>query len=399
MIHLSTILFLLAPVVSALCQENLTPGKVTLVSGENLEGMIDDRFWTTAPGSFGFVKSTGERVVFSPQDVIEIRIGEKSIYKSRLVEYDSVGIRPDEITEDRNPRYKQKHIFLKVIVAASKSLLIYNIEKDHFFVDEGDHLYELVNHPYRARIGSNEARIDNRLFVGQLRALFHDCSTAEVPDNFPFTIRNLSELFLKYASCTGTAGTLYRKKDPSIVKIGLVGVLGYDEMRSDFKGGTGYGGGGYVATYFPYKIYKYSLYSELIYRRFGNQIWEGVDYANLPYRESHKIQSMKLTVMARSRLSKAPGPAYPGYTFIGIGVSGSFALPDLYQRVPYVATSAAPFVGLVFATGVYLNKHVACDLRYETGSQIYYNDFAPADNRLSKCTGYSSLQASLLIEF
>jgi hypothetical protein len=108
---------------------------------------------------------------------------------------------------------------------------------------------------------------------------------------------------------------------------------------------------------------------------------------------------MKLTVIKRWRLTKTPGLPRSGYTYIGAGAAVSFGLKDLYQRGPYVAQHANPFVGVIANCGIYLFKNVAIDMRFEQGSAITYADLIVQDNRPPQSKGYSSIQGSLLIEF
>ena len=393
-----TFFFVVTALVTT-AQQNFVPGNITLPSGEIVAGQINDLYWKATPDFIEFKNEKGDVVKYNSESILEFRIGQKSIYKSRLIDYDSSSRKSSELTLDKNPRFKRKHVFLKVLVDADKSLLVWITKEDYFFYGSDGAVVELVSHPYETIIADHEIRLENKIYINQLRLIFSACSTITVPDKLLYNEKSLSDLFQKYATCTGQEARIYMKKEKVVVRKGIVGTLAYDEMLTGFKGGSGIGMGGFLSVYFPHRVYKYSLYSELVYRKFGDQLWLGVDYAGFPYKETHQIRSMKLTAIVRSHLNKIPGTPYSRYTYIGGGLTTSLGLADLYQRGPYVARSAGPFVGVVVNAGVYLTKNVALDLRLERGGSIYYSDFTSPDNRLPKSNGYFSVQGSLLIEF
>ena len=393
------IVLLITPLLKAGAQDNFVPGKVTLVNGEVLEGSINDRYWNETPISIQFKKSDGQLSTYYPGDVLEVRIENKSIYRSQLVQYDSSAVAVKTLTFDKNPAFKQKHVFLKLLVEADKSLLVYILKSRHYFIQSGSQTNELINHPYRISIGEHVFATSNRLYLTQLREAFKDCAAIQVLDEITCSEKDLSDLFLKYASCHGVEGKHFTEKEKSLIRPGFVITTSKDVLRNNFVGSAGFGIGGFLSIYLPYKIYKYSLFTELVYRKFGDQSWTGLDYAGLPYKETHQLRSMKVTVMIRSRLSNRASAATTGMTYLGFGAACSMGLDDLYQRGPYVAKHAAPFVGLVGSGSIYLHKHVALEVRYEVGGGIDYNDYLIMDNRPPKSVGYSSLQGSLMIEF
>jgi hypothetical protein len=395
---LKILLFSLAPIISLFGQNNFVPGKITRLNGEVLDGSINDLYWDETPSSIQFKDNSGVVSTFYPREVLDFKIGEKAIYLSRLVEFDSV-FESKEIVNNKNPSFVKKHIFLKVLVKASKSLLVYAADVDHFFIQYDDKVEALVSHHYNAKIGNDVIGMENKLYIIQLAKMFSDCATLPVTNKLSYKYEPLADLFSKYASCKGEEGKLFRKKEKTIVHAGLVGTVAHDQMIKGFTGGTGFGAGGFLNIYFPYKVYRHSLHAEMAYRMFGDQRWEGIDYAGFPYKETHQIRSMKLTIIKRWRLTKTPGLPRSGYTYIGAGAAGSFGLQSLYQRGPYVGRHANPFFGVIVNCGVYLFKNVAIDMRFEQGSAVTYADLEVQDNRLPQSKGYSSIQGSLLIEF
>jgi hypothetical protein len=264
--HILRILFLsLVPIVSLLAQDNFVSGKVTRLNGEVLSGSINDLYWDETPSSIQFKDNSGVVSKLYPQEVLGFQIGEKAIYLSRLVEFDSV-FESKDIVNNKNPSFVKKHVFLKMLVKASKSLLVYAADVDHFFIQYDDKVETLVSHHYNAKIGNDVIGMENKLYIIQLAKIFSDCQALPVTNKLPYKYEPLADLFSKYAGCKGEEGKLFRKKEKTIIHMGLVGTAAHDQMIKDFTGGTGFGAGGFLNIYFPYKVYRHSLYAEMAYR-------------------------------------------------------------------------------------------------------------------------------------
>ncbi len=198
---LRILLLTLIPVVNLLGQDNFVLGKITLSNGEVLSGSINDLYWDYTPSFIQFKDNNGKVSKFYPQDVLDFQIGEKAIYLSRPVEYDSILNESSEIFNNKNPLYSKKHLFLKVLIKASKSLLVYSADVDHFFVQYDNKVEELVSHHYKAKISDNVIKMENKLYIIQLAKIFSDCQTLQVTNKLPYRYDDLADLFSKYASC------------------------------------------------------------------------------------------------------------------------------------------------------------------------------------------------------
>ncbi|MBI1769414.1 MAG: hypothetical protein HYR67_13685 [Bacteroidetes bacterium] len=125
---LRILLFALVPVINLFGQDNFVSGKITLLKGEILSGSINDLYWDKTPSSIQFKDSNGKVSQFYPHDVLDFHIGEKAIYLSRQVEYDSISNESSEVFNNKTPSYTKKHLFLKILVKANKSLLVYSAD-------------------------------------------------------------------------------------------------------------------------------------------------------------------------------------------------------------------------------------------------------------------------------
>jgi hypothetical protein len=395
-------IFILALVAAGTlhAQNNFVTGKVIFINGEVDQGYVDDRFWKDSPEFIEYKNSHGEMTKLYPQHVREVTIESKAVYRSFLVNYDSSARKSNELSTGREPMYKRAYLFLKLLGEADIALLISTINGDErYFIQRDNEAEELVNHPFQNSLGGQEIKLQNRLYVKQLTEALAGCAHLNVDARLPYEEKHLKMLLSEYATCVGKEIKFYEKKEKSVIRKGVVSTLSYDLMIKNFKGGIGTGLGGFVTCYFPKRVYKYSLYGDLTYSHFGNQVWSGVDYVGFPYRETHKLRSIKSTITLRSRVSKKPALPHPGYAYIGTGCTVSFGLKDSYQRGKYSAQSAVPFMGVLANAGVYLNKNFILDLKIEKGTSISYGDYVIQDNRPPLSKGYYSFQCNLLVEF
>ena len=250
-----------------------------------------------------------------------------------------------------------------------------------------------MNHHFLANVGSSKLEMENKLYIPKLKEAFVDCGKIILSDKLAYTEKALSQLFMEYASCNEPAGKLYDKKEKIIVKKGIVGSVGFDHLRTNkdkFDGGIGYGIGMFINMLYPNKVYKNSFYSELIYRKFGDQT-----STLLGVNETHHINSFKFSFIGRSRLQKLPINAY-----LGMGFTTSLGLNDSVEEngTTSKTKSSVFFAGIVNA-GFFVTKNIAIDLRYEIGNGINYVSYKTADNFKTVASGHSSIQASIIVEF
>ena len=398
--NFSIVAFIMLSHSSIIAQDNFVDGKIIFIDSKVIDAQINDQFWEKIPESFEYRSATGLKAIVFPKDVKEIRIGSKSIYRSFEFLYDSSSRIKNELTTSKEPSYKKAHLFLKVLVDSDIALLsarIQNVER--YFIQHNNKLDELINHVFISYVNDQELKQENRLYVNQLSQAFALCTKISVNAKLEYNDIVLTKLFADYSACAGDQAKQYQKKEKPVILIGVVGAIAYDQMIHNFDGSFGFSLGGFVTIYMPHRIYKNSVYTELSYRMFGDQLWTGLDYVGLPYKETHQIRSIKLTSIIRKRLSIRPALPHSAYKYIGAGITTSFGLKDLYQRGPYSASTAVPFAGIVFNSGIYITKNISFDFRFERGSKIQYGDYVNQDNREPLSLGYYSFQGSLLLEF
>lgn len=393
-------IFLLAALSSAnlFGQENFVSAVVVTAAGDTLKGSIDDQLWQHTPAFIKFRNASGAVSVLYPKDLREFRIMEKSIYISERIKYDSSSNAIEDVSMRFSPTFKDAHVFLKIVTRSRASLLALQLaHKTHFFIQSKDTVEELVNHRYFVYRNGLRVILQNRAYIEQLRRHFKDCSSIKIPDGLPYSEGKLASLFLEYNSCMNSKTEAFKKDELTILTYGLTALCGYDRYKP-YEGGIGYGIGPSLVVKLPNRNYRYSIYTELIYRKTAKQT--GKVSGNSAPSEYIKIQSLQLAVVARSRLS-----ANVSKLFLGIGTSVRYGLQDEYglKYTGYTRTNnvilgrQAWFTNsLILSAGIDISKRSMLELRYESGGMPYFKDYP---NHYTKAEGYSSVQAVFVLQF
>jgi hypothetical protein len=348
------IAFIFLFVESGIAQKNYSDGFVVVNTGDTLKGMVDYQIWHNTPSKISFRNLTNIETIFTPDDIKCFQINQKGLYVSRQVSYDSASINVNNLTKNRQPEYKQSTIYLQYIVQSNISLLSYTKDdRVHFFIQENDRFTELVNHRFGTWINGQQIIQDNKLFVEQLSRSFIRCSTISIPKVYSEVA--LKKVFIEYNNCIDSKMEVF-SKPKTIAKAGVIACVAYEKYSSDFEGGFGYGAGSFVNFNFPNRNYLLSLYSELIYRKTGNQQSSS---GTLGY----EVQSIQWSNIFRFRLSQSiPSLA------AGLGIAFMGGLDD---KVNYS--------GGTIQDSAFINTMIVGDLSWKMGNKLL------ADFRLESC--------------
>jgi hypothetical protein len=353
--------FLLVVFISSVtfAQTNFKPGVLVTLSGDSVKGSVDDQQWRRNPKSIKFREGNSDKL-YSPGDIKAFTIRGKVSYESHRVKYDSSSERESRLTSSPVAAWKEKRLFLKVLVAGRATLYRFVEDNDriHYFIGKDGKVEELINHRFLLS-GSVQT---NRQYIEQLKVAFGDCASIKIGPSLRYNEESLVKMFEKYSACTGSA-IATSKKEKTLVKFGIVGSVASDQFGGNptYAAAIGYGAGGFVNFMFPGKLYKWSAYTEVVYRKFGEQISNG-DPQRLD------ITSIKATVLARDHFNIGKLRS-----FVNIGVSHSSGIPDELQSYVQVVKINTGFFSGVVGMGAVLNyagngPKVIIDARAEYGN-------------------------------
>jgi hypothetical protein len=353
--------FLLLVFISSVsfAQTNFRPGVLVTLSGDSVKGSVDDQQWRRNPKSIKFREGNAEKL-YSPGDIKAFTVSGKVSYESHRVKYDSSSERESRLTSSHLALWKEKGLFLKVLVAGKATLYRFVEDNDriHYFIGKDGNVEELVNHRFLLS-GSVQT---NRQYIEQLKAAFGDCASIRIGSSLRYDESSLVKIFEQYSACTGSA-IATSKKEKTLVKFGIVGSIASDQFGGNptYPASTGYGAGGFVNFMFPGKLYKWSAYTEVVYRKFGEQTSKS-DPQRLD------ITSIKATVLARNHFNIGKLRS-----FVNIGISRSGGITDEIQSYNEVVKVNTSFVSGVVGIGAVLKyagggPKVIIDARAEYGN-------------------------------
>ncbi|MEQ9591488.1 MAG: hypothetical protein RLN86_02765 [Cyclobacteriaceae bacterium] len=394
---LLSLLFITAATLCCRAQENFVAGYVINSDGQKIEGSIDDQYWTNSPSIIQFKDAAGVLGSYTPGDLQEFGVGEKTIYKSFLVKYDS-SASLKELSRQFQPELKESQVFLKAVLLSNLSLFQYQENwVTHFFLVKDGQAEALINHEFYQVTDGIETKRVNQSYIEQLRRYFSDCEDVKIDRGVSYNEKGLRKVFQAYGDCRGVAATTFTDLKP-IKTFGVVGLFGLDKSGGGFKGDIGYGGGLFLNFALPNKLYKNSLLVELGYRQFGTlehtrQSSVSALSSSGTTIESLSFNAISLTMAARKRISKSlvrPIFLQSGINFM-YGLDGEYSITGASGGKTIRGTKPESTLGLFLGGGVLLTPKFTLDMRYQFGSAINYKD----SEFLTSSTNYSTINLSI----
>lgn len=350
-------------------QDNYEPGYVVTLAGDSLKGTVNNQRWFQSPDRVEFKDSQNERKEYNPKQIKAFGVANKIAFVALNVNYDSTSNILANLEFTQQPAYKNATLFLKVLVSSELSLFEYNAKgRPHLFIQDGvGQAEELISHRY-LDVGNTMAT--NKAYINQLKNYFKDCPKVVVSPNLSYSSSMISKILLKYNECKQSDSKVFEAKEKTQVHPGILLAVAFDQYRPTFNGGIGYGVGGFVNLVFPAKNYKGSLWSEIIYRKTGEQTSKtNKTNSNIQYQSKF----IRWTNVFRMRLFRN----YPAL-IAGGGVDFGVELKD---RGP--ADLVAINTALVADVGWKATDHILLGLRFESGDAIEINTKRSSGYRFS----------------
>ncbi|MEJ1241670.1 hypothetical protein WBG78_26215 [Chryseolinea sp. T2] len=341
-------------------QNNFQPGKVVMHSGDSLSGMIDDQLWRENPTTILFKDQGGNTKSFAATDIDRFSVSNKE-YESMRLRYDSSG-HSRKPTTSSLPQFKTSHVFAELLIRGPITLYRFEERNNHihYIVSTGGNIQELVNHEYE----HDGLKQTNKTYISQLKSIMSDCSSVSVSDHLRYEQQSLTKIVEQYNQCKGSS-SVRTKTDKHIDDFGVAGSISSDQLggSSAFAASMGYGVMGFWNHKFPGRLYRWSIYSELGYRKFGDQKNEAKPY-------QYEISSLKLTIMGRRHFNVGGARAFYN---LGLGYSMGLTDENKYLTTNRVTEIDSEFISGVIGLGSYINykskgPRVILDARFEYGS-------------------------------
>lgn len=188
----------------AKAQISFEPGYFIDNSGKEVRCLIRNSDWKNNPKNFRYkLSEAGETEIGEVTNVREFGISDFLIFQRFTVNIDRRGYLPNELSLDRNPRFSEEQLFLKVLVRGSATL--YGFEdgnlRRYFFSVSSEVPEQLVFTKYKT---AENKVLGNFLYKSQLASALN-CETinSTTIDETEYAEQDLVDLFIAYNKCTG----------------------------------------------------------------------------------------------------------------------------------------------------------------------------------------------------
>ena len=268
--------------ISSFSQSTFVEGTITTNDSIQHFGQIKFESWTQNPEKIEF-KSDNVSKKYSPKDILAFTI-EDSKYKSEFITLDVSSQIVQTMKKGEEPKFEQKHVFLKVLVEGEGSLYEYYDNRSHFFIKINDEISELINRKFLADV--DEELLTNKRtkilvyekYIGQLKLYFSNCESLNIT-KLEYNKSQLQKLFNEYNKCIGKGSDYSASLDKSKVDFYITAGISYSNLNIKYSSGLLNGLGDQSvfrptfggALNFRQDRSNWSFYMELTYNSFNKE--------------------------------------------------------------------------------------------------------------------------------
>ncbi|MEM9990358.1 MAG: outer membrane beta-barrel protein [Bacteroidota bacterium] len=347
----------LLPVV-LFSQKNFVPAYVISLQGDTINGLIDDRNWDKNPTKITFKKS--EQATEVRHDVMSIRgfaVGDE-YYKQAILQVENSPRQVGRLAEDADLNLKQDTVFLRYLIAGTKSLLVHKSKAgtNNYYIPKAD-TFALLQYKrfIRNKLGiKKEAK--RKDYIVQLKNYLVDCEAVQSDIlNLEYETPALLKVFERYyAHCATEESLTQLKKEKAKVQWGIVAGLTVTDLfsnsdfdvfyrvtQADYTPSLDYVVGIRLDIFLPRVRNKISVNNELLFTRFlASGVHEDIVSDNERRVTNTKIgfSQLKMNNLFKYRhLLKQEGNI-----FFNLGISNTLTLKELAN----ISTEQRVFFGI-----------------------------------------------------
>ncbi|MCC6410649.1 MAG: outer membrane beta-barrel protein [Saprospiraceae bacterium] len=187
-------------------QSNAWPATIKLKDGQILQGEI---VYGDDAESLSFKDVNGKERTYMPEELevftVTMPRSKPAAYVSRLTVYDTSPQSSVSLTENANPDYKTKHLFLLVLLEGETSLYKYvdKTNRSHFYLEKkGQPIEYLLYKKFLVYGKSGKKVVENKQYLFTLNQNMQNCPDVAVKSP-KYAQDQLYSLVEDYLKCTG----------------------------------------------------------------------------------------------------------------------------------------------------------------------------------------------------
>ena len=401
----------LALTMMSFSQVQYQKGYLIDTKGNKINCWIKNMDWRNSPDYIEYkLNQNSKPEKGTLQTIKEFSIGRNVKYLNRNVKVYKTDLRINFLDYQREPLFKDKNIFLKLLVSGKANLYRYSQNgSDYFYYQMGDEgtIKPLVYKKYLLKISDGEEVVkENKDYRKEifkhLRCRHID---ADVIQNLTYKMTPLVNYFVQYNKCENTPYTVYKNEDKS--KIYLTAFVQYNltsldiwnsmspQLNTKFGQINHFGLGAEFEYNLAFNHNKWSIISGLSYTTFKKQVTHpisSVSGGELTTNLTYRMFEMPLGVRYYMYLNKNSkfflGTAYNIYFDQGSDLKftrkdGSVYGPDLNLKSTWVFSIDAGYK--------FKNKYSINVKFYQKRSILYYTYWKSPLHNIAINLGYTFL--------
>lgn len=272
---LTTLLLLSSTTLFA--QSNYEDGFIINLNDSKIPLQVKFEDWSSNPNKIEVIQD-GEKKQYSPKEIKGFGTNNGQLYLSYNGKIDVSSQFYNQLTESREPIWKEESTFLKTIVKGNTNLLMHDNNNivTFYYQSSNNNIQPLIYKIYNDKVSVKK----NEQFKNQLRANVH-CGTTNW-NKLKYSKSDLENYFIKYNTCvSGDEGTSAKtvNNTKSVIEFGVqVGIRNENnkiafpflDIEHEFKG-TSPTVGVNAEYQFPFLKNRYALAIEANYFHFKRQ--------------------------------------------------------------------------------------------------------------------------------
>lgn len=366
-------------------------------NNKKTECLIKNLDWRSNPTEFEYkLDEQDQAITTNIQQVKEFEIYNVSKYERQTVNIDHSRNVLSEMDYNKNPKFTEEKLFLKVLVSGKATLYEYQNQDllRYFFKTETDPITQLVFKTYRV---SESEIMDNNQFRQQIfMALKCDNITSQDLKYLDYKRSDMVDIFTKYNQCNGSESRNYetkQKKDlfnlnirPGI-KTSSLSVTSdlMSSYNTDFGSKAGFRLGVEAEFILPFNKNKWAIIIEPTYQAY----------------KAEKVENGMNSMVDYSSIELPIGLRH--YFFLNntskIFINGQYVIDKVMNSDSHYHTTTSPSDNvklesggsLAFGAGYNYKSRYSVELRAGIGKDLYstYNYWSSKYNSISLIFGYS----------
>ena len=382
---LTVALFCFFAVVKTHGQAPFEAGYIINNELERTDCLIRNVDWQNNPEEFEYrLSDTAPIQVGRISEIQEFGVENFSRYVRFEVGIDLSSDKPDELTDQRNPVFTQKQLFLKTLLSGDASLYYYEDGGlRRIFLETADgQIRQLVNRAYRQSSGN--LAINEYFRVQLTEALKCPSGENRRAKNLRYSAQNISNFVKEYFICNdlqfvdfsnlGTQATFHLGVKPGIRFYSLeIDDNIFQLYDTKIEGELSYRIGLDLELRLPFNRGKWAIVFEPTYQQYqASTITEGIREFEIDY------SSIELPIGARYYAYINPNKLslfFNGFFILDADLGSSF-------NVDFLELNST--LNLAAGVGMQVNDRYSLEIRYATGRELI-------DNRSDFITNYGGI--------